>query len=221
MEMTIAEAAPRLDVSPRQVQRLIATGVLTPARRVGRSWLVDAASVARMTASPRGQGRPWLPTTAWAGLWRLSGLPATWLDRQASRRLDAQLARIDPTTLAWRCRARAETLRLRISESYLAEAASLLRPTGASALDPARDLLAAPARRLDGYTTPDGAARLASEMFAVTDPAGNVTARVTQFAAVAVWTGAMPDAVIGVDLLESDNPRERTAGRDLLERLLT
>ncbi|MDR1386947.1 MAG: hypothetical protein LBJ44_05050 [Propionibacteriaceae bacterium] len=73
---------------------------------------------------------------------------------------------------------------------------------------------------VEGYCTSTERAELVSEFFLIGDPKGNVTLRVTDFAPVVAWTGAMPAAVVGVDLAESSDPRQRSLGRDRLEEML-
>ena len=217
--MTTAEAATRLGVSQRQIQRLIASGALTGTRRVGRAWLLDASSVV-MPGHDRRRGRPWSGAVAWAALWRLSGLETPWVDPQTSRRLDERLARTDGEQLAYVCRVRARATRFRSSLSYMDTLRGRLRPTGASALDPARDLMSPPADRFDGYATGPEADAVVRDCHLVADPLGNVTIRIADHPVAAAWAGPMPMAVIGVDLMESTDPREAAAGRRLLEGLM-
>ncbi|NKY38537.1 helix-turn-helix domain-containing protein [Cellulomonas septica] len=61
MELSVAEAAELLEVSPRRVRQLIEAGRLQ-ARQVGRQWLVEAAS---LPSRPR-RARPMVPDVAWA-----------------------------------------------------------------------------------------------------------------------------------------------------------
>jgi len=218
--MTTTEVATRLDVSLRQVQRLVASGALVPTRRVGRAWMIDAASVARLKKLDRHRGRPWQVATAWAGLWQLSGFGTPWLNEQASRRLDGRLHQIRAEELLWVCRQRAQTLRFRVSESFLAPLSTQLRLTGANAVNQVRDLLLPPNDSVDGYATTGECEAAVRKYYFVADPAGNVTLRVTDFPVVASWSGNMPEAVVGIDLLDSADPRDSRAGRQILERLL-
>ena len=217
--MTTAEAATRLGVSQRQIQRLTASGALQVTRRVGRTWLLDASSVV-MSGNDRRRGRPWGEAVAWASLWRLSGLETPWIDSQTSRRLEERLAGADVDQLAYACRARANATRFRSSLSYVDTLRGRLRPTGSSALDPARDLMSTQADRFDGYATGSEADAVVRDCHLVADPLGNVTMRVTGQPVVAAWAGPMPMAVVGIDLMASTDPREAAAGRRLLDGLL-
>ena len=220
MELTTKEAAERLSVSQRQVERLVVSGSLTGTRRVGRAWMLDASSLVALSALSRIRGRPWNQETAWAALWRLSGLGTSWLDPQASRRLIARLRSIDPDGLAWMCRNRAQVQRFRASESFLAQLSSRVRPSGANAVEPGRDLLAPRPDQVDGYVTTSERDDLVRDFFLVPDTAGNVRLRTTDSPVVAERDGVMPVAVVGVDLLESADPRESAVGRNILKGLM-
>lgn len=62
--MSVVQAAAELDVGPRQVRNLIASGALD-AQRVGRSWVVEAGSVRSQASRPSRPGRPLSPQRAW------------------------------------------------------------------------------------------------------------------------------------------------------------
>ncbi len=61
--LSVHDVSKRLGVSERRVRAMIASGRL-PATRVGRSWVVDAASLARVDGF-RPSGRPLGTLTAW------------------------------------------------------------------------------------------------------------------------------------------------------------
>jgi len=91
--MSVADAAAALDVNPRQVRNLIDAGALD-AQRVGRAWVVDAASVRARSARPVAPGRPLSPGRAWqvlavvdAGLRPNLGVPEDVLDRRVRHEL--------------------------------------------------------------------------------------------------------------------------------------
>jgi hypothetical protein len=77
-----------------------------------------------------------------------------------------------------------------------------------------------PTDRIDGYCANHEVGGLIRDFFMVEDPAGNVTLRITDWAAVAAWSGVMPLAVVGADLAGSLDAREAAAGYRLLEGLL-
>ena len=209
-----------MGVSQRQVQRLAAAGRLAGVRRVGNSLVVDATSVAALGSQAVRRGRPWTPGVAWAGLWRLSGLEAGWVTGQPSTRLDRRLARADARNLAWATRGRAETARFRASGTSLSLICGRLRLTGVSALEQVRDSLTPATDRVEGYATTEELGVLVEEFYLVPDDLGVVAVRVADHPVVASWSGVMPVAVVGVDLLDSADPRERAAGEHLLDSLL-
>jgi excisionase family DNA binding protein len=57
-QLTTAEAAAALQVTRRRVQELIRLGTLKAKKR-GRDWMIDPASVEAYKNSPRKAGRPW------------------------------------------------------------------------------------------------------------------------------------------------------------------
>lgn len=94
----VDRAAAALEISTMQVGRLIASGELR-AQRVGRSWLVDLASLNRYRTNRAPGGRPLGPTRAWERL--LAAKPTTIdeaisLAGQVRRRGVAQWSRVLP-----------------------------------------------------------------------------------------------------------------------------
>jgi hypothetical protein len=135
-------------------------------------------------------------------------------------RLDQRLTQVDARSLAWATRGRAELARFRAPGSALSLIGRRLRLTGVSALDQGRDLLTPATDRIEGYGTPEELGTLVEEFYLVPDDLGVVTVRVSDHPVVASWSGVMPVAVVGVDLLDSAEPRERAAGEHLLGVLL-
>jgi len=220
MDMTTAEAAGRLGVSQRQVERLVTAGVLNPTQIVGRTWMVDAASVQKLAVMTRQKGRPWQEATAWAGLWLLSGLEVAWVDGQTCRRLNRRLKVMGAAELSWACRGRARVERYRASRSFFYALSTRFRATGSNAVEVGRDMLAPDGETVDAYVTAAERDAAVVECFLTPDREGNVTLRVTDLPAVEAWQGKMPVAVVGLDLSESTDPRESAAGARLLEGLL-
>jgi len=220
-QVTTALAAERLGVSQRQVQRLIESGRLPATRTAGDAWVVEALAVNAMARTRPERGRPWSPPTAWAALWRVSGLEGDWLDRRTTRRLDGRLASIDAEELVHATRRRAAIRRYRASESFLADIDVLVIRTGARAMEPSRFGMERDLGRVDGYCTSEVAARLARDFHLVEDPRGNVTLRVAAGpSATLEGRDTMPVAVIAADLAEALEVRERSAGMRVLEDLL-
>jgi len=219
--MTTSAAAERLGVSQRQVQRLIEARDLPATRTAGDAWVVDALAVNAMARTRPARGRPWSPATAWAALWRLSGLEVDWLDRRTMRRLDDRLASIDAEELVHATRRRAAVRRYRASGSFLADLDALVIHSGVRAMELSRFGMDADLGRVDGYCTSEAADGLARDFHLVEDPRGDVTLRVAAVPSVAlVGRDTMPVAVVAADLVESLEVRERSAGLRVLEDLL-
>lgn len=218
-ELTTAEAAERLRVSQRQIQRLIHTGEMPARRTAGDAWVLDALAVNALARSRPSRGRPWSAEAAWGALWMVSGLDAAWVDDRTRSRLSSRLKAMDAEELVHACRRRAELRRCRVSESFFAELREGLVSSGASAAG--QFGLAGETARAEGYCDETAWAAIRSQFRLVDDARGNATIRVTTFSDV-LRTGltAMPSAVVAVDLAESYEPRERAAGLRALEELL-
>jgi len=112
MEVTLAEAARQLGVSPRQAQRLVQNGTLTLVRKVGRSALVDSAAVLALRRIGSVPGRRWDALTAWTAV---DLLETGFTDRLAGStlsRLRGRLRDLDAAGLVLLASRRARTTRL-------------------------------------------------------------------------------------------------------------
>ena len=221
-QMTTTQAAERLGISQRQVQRLIEARELPATRTAGDAWVVDAIAVNAMARTRPARGRPWSSTTAWAALWRLSGLEVDWLDRRTLRRLDDRLASIDAEELVHATRRRALVRRYRASESFLADLDALVIRSGARAMERSTFGMDQAVGRVDGYCTAEAADSLARDFRLIEDSQGNVTLRVVLAMPPTIIEGrdVMPVAVVAADLAESLEVRERSAGLRILGDLL-
>lgn len=219
-EMTAATAAERLGVSQRQVARLASQEVLTVTRRVGRTLLLDAASVHRLAVRVRHNGRPWTAAAAWAALALLSGERVDWLDASGLSRLRHRLRAAHATEVAWLARQRATVHHMR----GWGKGNGLL-PTGVSALrDPAVsalfDLAAVDRGSDDGYVRASEFGVLVTNFGLLDDIEGDVVVRVVPDDAG--YTLHRPlIATIAVDLSESLDTREAAAGLRVLEGLIS
>lgn len=111
-EMPLSEAAQILGVTPRQAQRLAASGELGQTRRVGRTVVVAPTAVYRaQNNGTTSKGRPALPGTAWVALDLLSGRSAR---RPHEERLAARLAAMSPIQVARFTRRRATITQMRL-----------------------------------------------------------------------------------------------------------
>lgn len=217
--MTTAEAARRLHVSQRQVERLIRRGEVPARRTAGDAWVVDAVAVNALGRSRPTRGRPWSAEVAWGALWVLSGLEVPWVDPRTRSRVSSRLASMDALGLVHACRRRANVMRYRASVSFLDELREAVVLSGASAAE--QYGLAEDAARVEGYCDGETAVELRASSRLVDDERGNVTLRVTRFANVVnLGLRAMLPTVVAVDLAESYEAREREAGLRAVEGLL-
>lgn len=217
--MTTAEAAGRLHVSQRQIQRLISSGELPARRTAGDAWVLDALAVNSLARSRPSRGRPWSPEVAWGALWMLSGLEAAWVDDRTRSRLSVRLEGMDGPDVVHACRRRADVVRCRVSESFCDDLRGSIALSGVSAAE--QFGLAEDTTRVEGYCGVDAWPRICSTFHLVADARGNATIRVTALTDVLAGPGAaMPKAVVAVDLAESYETRERDAGVRELEELL-
>ena len=218
-DMTTAEAARRLRVSQRQVERLIHRGEVPARRTAGDAWVVDALAVNALGRSRPARGRPWSAEVAWGALWMLSDLEASWVDQRTRSRLSSRLAAMDAAGVVHACRRRADVVRYRVSESFLDELREALVLSGVSSAE--RYGLAEDTARLEGYCDAEASAELHAKFRLVDDERGNVTLRVTRFPDVVnVGLRRMPAGVVAVDLAESYESREREAGLRAIETFL-
>lgn len=219
-DMSTRDAAERLGVSQRQVQRLAKAGSLSTIRVVGNALVVDPLSVNARRRALLGRGRPWSPAVAWGGLWLLSGLDAPWLTYSQRHRLDTRLGQISVLAFTAAVRERASVARYRVGDSAITETMRELGLTGASTTDTTAGF-AGTTRSVDGYCASAKAAELVSRFAMVPDSRGSATLRIPAFAELPIPSGDMPHAVVAVDLAGSSESRERDAGLRLLNALLS
>jgi hypothetical protein len=208
------------------VQRLVETGELTSTGRVGRSLLVDSNSVNRLRANGAQRGRPWNQRTVWVAIDLLSGKTSQELTSSQRWHVRNRLRQMTTADLVRLGRRRASVHRYRVSESFLANLRNELVVTGASALD-ANVGLASEFRLagrgkagVDGYVAKDQLGRIVAAYLMVEDESGNVVLRVVDDRSRVGDGGSAATAVIALDLAESLDPRERSAGRRVLDRML-
>lgn len=221
-ELTTSEAAELLQVSRKEVQRLARNGALGTARTFGRAVAVDAVSAQRRLNRRPGRGRPWDPATAWGAIDLLQGGDASWMGTSQRSRLRTRLARTDAERFAVMARNRADTYRYRASESFLDGVAASLVLSGVSNLSVAGFGLTTEGSTVEGYIDRRGHQDCVRDFFLVADQVGNVILRETPFVDIAAkdahaGTGV---AVTAVDLAESLEVRERSAGLLVLQQLL-
>jgi len=214
--ITTAEAADRIGVSVRHVQRLVGGGDLVA---IGPD-RIDAQSVAQWLAQRQGNRlRAWDERTAWAAVALLEGDSAAWLGQSQRSRLRAALAATGGAELAARARNRAAVYRCHAHPGALGRLAREVVPSGATR--GVGGLTAAP-DRLDGYLADSVLPRLISRYRLEADPGGAVVLRATAMPldVVAELAAGTRRVLAGLDLAGSTDPRERSAGHRTLDRAL-
>ncbi|TFV74411.1 hypothetical protein E4P39_13060 [Blastococcus sp. CT_GayMR19] len=212
--VTTQQAADRLGVSVRHVQRLVAGGdvvAIGPDR-------IDAESVAQWMAQREGSRlRAWEEPTAWAAIALLEGEAATWLGQAQRSRLKTAIAGTSAVELTARSRNRAGIHRFHAHPSAVGRLARDIVESGAT-----RGVggLTAAMDRLDGYVAASALPRLVQRYRLSADPAGNVTLRTTDMPVdvVAEVARGRRHVLAGLDLAGSTDPRERSAGQRILDR---
>lgn len=221
--MSSAEAGRLLGVSMRQVQRLASSGALVQVGAVGRTKLIDAGSVQRMKAQGLRRGRPWSTNAIAAAIDLLTHGDTARLSSVEARRLRDRLAGLSAEDLVRATRSRAEVRRYRASASFLDRVRKEIALTGVWAIDNdtalAKEFSLALGRQasVDGYVDSTAAARLIRACHLIEDAQGHVTLRVTAIDSL-MTTNAV---AVALDLAESLDPRERSAGLTFLGQRLT
>ena len=213
----VADAAEELGVSARRVRQMLADGVLA-GERVGRAWIIDREQLPRVVGVRPAVGRPWRPASAWAVLALADGeeVDLSPVDRSRARdRLELGLDQL-VARLAARCERRWFYAHPGVLDRLADE---VVRAGISAAADHRADLVVG--EGAEGYVRAGEIDRLI-EQFGLDDQAArpNVLLRVVDDD---VWPFASGQrhaarSVVGVDLLEADDPRSRRAGAGLLAR---
>ena len=214
--MTSQQAADRIGVSVRHVQRLVSGGDLV-AIGVDR---IDAESVAQWLAQREGSRfRAWEEPTAWAAVALLERRTAPWLGQSQRSRLRTALAGVSAAELAARTRNRARIHRYHAHPKALGRLAREMIGSGAT-----RGIggLTSASDRVDGYLPDSALPRLVARYRLEVDPGGRVTLRTTGMPAdvVAELAQGPQHVLAALDLAGSGDARERSAGHRLLDRTL-
>jgi len=231
-DLSVREAAERLDVHQSRVRELLASGRLA-GRRVGSRWVVDALSVARRLETVAAtSGRPLSTRIAWSAAAILDGQPTSWLRTGERSRLRARLRRHDATETQlyrWWMQTRSSATRYRLAEADVAELVSAegVVAGGISAAN-RYGLGLGHGNEAEVYVDSPTARRLVDDFFLIESDRGNLTLHVmndhTHWHRVTarVIDGLLvaPRLVVAVDLLDSGDTRSRSAGTRLLERAL-
>src|ERR1700737_3434873 len=219
-QLSVAQAAKALGVSPRRVRALIGSQQV-PAVRVGRrNWALDRSSL--QSQGRRGGGRPVSADNAWALLAELSGVEVPWLDVFSRSRLKRRV-------LDWEWLVKA----LRFSEPRSAVHRWRVLPSDLPKLQDyglVRSGLAAPLQgldivpngnELDGYVSPKALAQIERRLRpAKSADNPNLILRVPSRRWILSQGEVAPPAVVAADLLAHPNSRVARAGRKLLQTIV-
>lgn len=118
--MGTAEVARRLGISRPRVRELIEDGRLD-ARRLGRAWAIEPASVDAYASSPRRPGRPFSAARAWALLALAAGRDPGWVTSDEQAQLREFLDQRGLLDLVSQLRSRARRHRWYVHHSMLDE----------------------------------------------------------------------------------------------------
>ena len=214
MEMTARQAAERLGVSTREVNRLIHNRSLRATKLGDRTsaWLIDAGSLNEYGRIKKGRGRSWNVATAWALLNELSGIEQT-LHPVMRLRISQRISTSTAEEIVRKVAARVKT-RTFAADDRDATVRDLTL-TGESAADQIDVDLVGAGRTVEGYVPDGDVEEFSRSHLLVEDPSGDVviydTARTVGH--------ELPVAVVAADLARSTNTRARAAGVRVLDSL--
>ncbi|WP_165492129.1 hypothetical protein [Egibacter rhizosphaerae] len=216
--MPLADAAGRLAMPAAKLRGRIRAGELAARRQAGR-WMVPVSEVRRLEGLPRPEGRPYSPEAAWAMLTMLSGHPVALAPPRRSQ-LRRHLRERGIDELAGRLRRRASRRPGFVHPSKLDALASDPRTvvTGWAGAEQ----VGAPLRSTQSEPTevyvhqPDLEALLVDYAVADAVEVANVVLQVVaDRLVIPQQQGTATAPVVGLDLLESGDPRGRQAGHGM------
>lgn len=218
--LTVAQAAVRLGISARRVNRLVRTGDLR-SRQLGAITVVPVVDVERRRSLRPGVGRRLTPSNAWGVLALASGERPRWLAPDTRYRLGRLLAKHGLDSLRARLVERGGWRAYRAHPSLLPTIRddSALMLSGVTAAGELQIGLLA-GDLVDAYVDERAVAGIVSRyrLREAQDP--NVILRVVP-SFLPSWPPShiAPRAAVAVDLIEDDDPRIRQVGTELLGHL--
>jgi len=233
-DLSVAEAAQRLKVSPRRVRALLESGRL-PGRQVAGRWLLPARAVEHRQRAAPASGRPLSAASAWHVLAVLAkddeaishlSAPARSRARSRARELrrttqPAEMARLWQSALGRRAQIREFYAHPSVLEGLLSEPA-IVRSGISAAREHGSELMVLGGA--EGYVRSDDLPRLEAEYALNPDvdaAQSNVRLHVVEDEQ-ARWLflgDVAPAAVVAADLMEREGPRDRAAGSRVACRL--
>lgn len=218
-DITVANAAARLGLSPARVRALIAAGDL-PARKLGGRWVLDPVDIDAADAKVRVSGRPWSPRMAWGLIALAERRKPIDLSAPERSRLRSRLrGQPELGALARLTRKRSETHRLHLHRGALGRA--LGWPGGAPTGTSARGHELVKADTVELYLPANSLGQLIRDLHA--KPAFGAEVNLTvHVPAVEHWP-FLTDAgtvTVAFDLWDAGDDRSRRTAASLFERAL-
>lgn len=216
--IAMTEAASRLGVSVRQVQRLVKSGDLD---RVGANRL-ELESVLRYERSIAGHRRQaWSEATAWGAIGLLSGVKVDWLGQAQKSRLKARLHSMTAEEFVGSVRNRARVYRFTAHSSTVSRVEAQLITSGSK--QALAGLTVAANEKADGYVDSANVDRLVGTYLLSTDNVGDaeIVLRATSMDLDVVKAIAgVAEVLAASDLATSLDTRERSAGLRVISHQL-
>lgn len=220
---TTAMASEVLGITPAAVRHLVDSGRLQATKMAG-TLLFEPASIHRLQRCSRAPGRIWSQRTAWAALEILHNQQTELIDQPRRSRLTRQLRSLEAAELHRLARNHSQVRRFSAGPRVRSSLAGILVPTGVSSI--VRDTVAnrfglagvLEEDRLEGYWVGSIESLLARIPMTLDEVGGVLVRFVDDQDLVSGAVGS--DAVIALDLMDSDDIRERGAGRDVLQRMI-
>jgi len=216
--VTVVQAASRLGISPRRVRALAEQGTLSVADIAQRSLLISNESVLAYRARPRSAGRPLSSRMAFAALYLIVGLPATWITPQERYRIRTMLKSTDARRLSEAVRKRATRTCFWAHHSDIQAIRRYITPSGCTDQTAPRFQLEPPSI-LEGYVSTETSAFLMKRTF-IRENTSPTTLIMHTANFLPPHGQEMPLSVCAADLAQSPDPRESNAGLDMLDSLL-